>query len=113
MDLGLTYRALADGEVDLIAGNSTDGLIDALDLVMLEDDRRYFPPYEAVPVVRIETLERFPSLGPALARLAGRIGTEEMRALNRAVDVERRNFVEVVREWVDGVCEEPESGCLR
>jgi len=113
MDLGLTYRALADGEVDMIAGNSTDGLIAALDLVMLDDDRHYFPPYEAVPVVRAEALRRHPELAAVLERLAGRIDTEDMRALNRAVDVERRDFVQVVREWVDGACQEPGSECLR
>lgn len=113
MDLGLTYRALAEGKVDIIAGNSTDGMIAALDLVMLEDDRHYFPPYEAVPVVRTESLERHPGLVPALERLAGRISTEEMRALNQAVDVERRDFVQVVREWVERACEEPASGCVR
>jgi glycine betaine/choline ABC-type transport system substrate-binding protein len=113
MDLGLTYRALADGQVDFIAGNSTDGLIVALDLVMLDDDRKYFPPYEAVPVVRAESLQRHPGLGPSLARLAGRIDTESMRTLNRAVDVERRDYVTVVREWVDAACEEPGAGCTR
>ncbi len=113
MELGLTYRALADGAVDIIAGNSTDGLIDALDLVMLDDDRRYFPPYEAVPVVRLESLRRFPALAATLEGLAGRISTGDMRALNRAVDVERRDFVEVVREWVDEACVEQGSGCIR
>jgi glycine betaine/choline ABC-type transport system substrate-binding protein len=79
MDLGLTYRALADGRVDVIAGNSTDGLIAALDLVVLEDDRRYFPPYHAAPVARRAVLERHPAVGGALAELAGRISDAEMR----------------------------------
>lgn len=101
MDLQLTYRALAGGEVDLIAGNSTDGQIEALDLVPLEDDRGYFPPYEAAVVVRRDALERHPSLGPALAELGGRIDTREMRRLNREVDVEGRDYREVAREWVE------------
>ena len=101
MDLGLLYRALASGVVDLVAGNSTDGQIAALDLVMLEDDRRYFPPYEAAPVVSARALETYPELRRALSQLAGRLDTEEMRALNRAVDVEGRDFRQVAREWVD------------
>lgn len=101
MDLQLTYRALDRGEVDLIAGNSTDGRIEALDLAQLEDDRGFFPPYEAAPVVRTEALERHPGLREALEALGGRIDTREMRRLNRLVDVEGRDYREVAREWVD------------
>ncbi len=111
MDLGLMYRALAEGEVDLVAGNSTDGQIAALELVMLDDDRGYFPPYEAVPVVRLEAFERFEELGPALDRLAGRLSTEQMRAMNRAVDLEGRDYREVATEWIDRVCRAPDAGC--
>lgn len=100
MDLGLTYRALADGKVDLIAGNSTDGQIAALDLVALEDDRRYFPPYEAAPVIRSQLLERYPQLAPALAELGGWISDAEMRRLNALADVEQRDIVVVAREWL-------------
>jgi osmoprotectant transport system substrate-binding protein len=113
MDLGLTYRALAEGEVDLIAGNSTDGQIAALDLVLLRDDLGYFPPYEAVPVVRLAALESHPELARALDQLAGRLSTEEMRALNKAVDLDGRDFVEVARQWVDRTCEEPGVACIR
>ncbi|HXE75291.1 MAG TPA: glycine betaine ABC transporter substrate-binding protein [Candidatus Xenobia bacterium] len=100
MDLGLLYRALLEKQVDLVAGNSTDGLIAALDLVVLEDDRRYFPPYEAVPIVRRETLARHPQVRTALAELAGIISDAEMRELNYAVDGERRDVKEVVREFL-------------
>lgn len=100
MDLGLLYRALREKQVDLVAGNSTDGLIAALDLVVLEDDRNYFPPYEAVPVVRRETLERHPALRQALAELAGKISEAEMRRLNYALDGEHRDVKEVVREFL-------------
>lgn len=100
MDIGLMYRALAEGQVDLIAGNSTDGQIAALDLYVLEDDRDYFPPYEAAPVVRRETLAARPSVRSALGKLAGTISDEEMRRLNRQVDVERRAAALVVREWL-------------
>ncbi len=100
MDLGLTYRALADGKVDVIAGNSTDGQIVALDLVVLEDDRRYFPPYEAAPVVRAAVLDGRPELRRALAELGGKISDAEMRRLNLLVDIERRDLADVAREWL-------------
>ncbi len=101
MDLGLTYRALADGQVDLIAGNSTDGLIDALDLAQLADDRAYFPPYEAAPVVREAVLERHPEVADALDELAGILSDADMRRLNYRVDVEHRDVRFVVEEWLD------------
>jgi osmoprotectant transport system permease protein len=100
MDLSLTYRALAAGQVDLIAGNSTDGLIDKLGLFQLEDDRRYFPPYEAAPVFRRETLDRYPQLRDAIRSLAGKITNEQMRKLNYAVDGEKRDVKEVVRAFL-------------
>lgn len=90
MDLSLTYQALASGQVDIIAGNATDGLIETLGLVQLEDDRRYFPPYEAVPVARRQALEGEPALGRALDRIAGKITNSEMRRLNLSVDGEKR-----------------------
>ena len=100
MDLGLLYRALLEKQVDLVAGNSTDGLIAALDLTILEDDKGYFPPYEAVPIVRAETLERHPAIRAALAELAGRISDAEMRRMNYAVDGEHRDVKDVVREFL-------------
>jgi osmoprotectant transport system substrate-binding protein len=100
MDLSLSYQALAGGQVDLIAGNSTDGLIDKLGLFQLEDDRRYFPPYEAAPLVRRETLERYPQLAGAINRLAGKITNEQMRKLNYAIDAEKRDVRGVVREFL-------------
>jgi osmoprotectant transport system substrate-binding protein len=99
LDLGLIYRALAEKKVDIVAGNSTDGLIDALGLVPLQDDRHYFPPYDAVPIVRKAALEEFPQLRAALADLAGKISVDEMRRLNRAVDADQRDVVAVVREF--------------
>jgi len=100
MDLGLLYRALLEKQVDLVAGNSTDGLIAALDLTILEDDKGYFPPYEAVPIVRAETLESHPAIRAALAELAGRISDAEMRRMNYAVDGEHRDVKDVVREFL-------------
>jgi osmoprotectant transport system permease protein len=100
MDLSLTYIALASGKVDLIAGNSTEGRIAALDLFQLEDDRHYFPPYEAVYLVRPDSLERVPALNEVLSKLAHAISTEEMRQLNYEVDANKRGQAEVVREWL-------------
>ena len=99
MDLGLIYRALVDKKVDLVAGNSTDGLIDALHLTVLADDRHYFPPYDAVPIVRRDTLARFPDLRAALADLAGKLSVDEMRHLNAEVDADQRDPVTVVRAF--------------
>jgi osmoprotectant transport system substrate-binding protein/osmoprotectant transport system permease protein len=105
MDLSLTYRALADKQVDLIAGNSTDGLIDKLGLVQLDDDRHYFPPYEAAPVFREQTLNSHPRLREVVNALAGRIGNAEMRRMNYAVDGEHRDVKRVVSEFLSGIGE--------
>jgi glycine betaine/choline ABC-type transport system substrate-binding protein len=99
LDLGLLYRVLAEKKVDIVAGNSTDGLIDALGFFPLKDDRHYFPPYDAVPVVRRAALERFPQLRAALSDLAGKISEDEMRHLNRQVDADQRDVAAVVREF--------------
>jgi osmoprotectant transport system substrate-binding protein/osmoprotectant transport system permease protein len=100
MDLSLTYIALSSGQVDLIAGNSTEGRIAKLDLFQLEDDRHYFPPYEAVYIVRRDALTRSPALQEVLAKLANAISTEEMRQLNYEIDGNKRDPKEVVREWI-------------
>ncbi len=100
MDLGLLVRALRDHQIDLAAGNTTDGLIPALDLFVLEDDRHYFPPYEAVPVVRLQTLQQHPEVVQALAGLAGKISDQEMQQLNYAVDGQHRDAKEVVRRFL-------------
>ena len=101
MDLTLTYRALADGQVDVIAGDATSALIDALDLTPLADTRRYFPPYGAIPVVRTAALLQEPAIGRALARLAGKISDEDMRALNATVDVKHEDVTAVVRDFLE------------
>jgi len=99
MDLGLLNRALKDRQVDLIAGNTTDGIIDAFDFFVLADDRHYFPPYQAVPIVREETLRLHPELRAALSELKNRISEDEMRKLNYAVDGEHRDPAVVIREF--------------
>jgi osmoprotectant transport system permease protein len=103
MDLTLIYRALAFGQVDVIAGDATAGLIAALDLTMLEDDRHYFPPYDAVPVVHAATLLRYPQIGDAVRRIAGRITPESMRRMNYAVDANREDPAAVVRAFLDAL----------
>jgi len=101
MDLGLLTRALKDKQVDLAAGNTTDGLIPALDLFVLEDDPHYFPPYEAVPIVREQALARHPEVRQALDELSGKISDDDMRRLNYAVDGQHRDVKEVVREFLE------------
>ncbi len=102
MDLSLTYIALSSKQVDLIAGNSTEGRIPTLDLFQLADDRRYFPPYEAVYLVRQDTLARVPALQEVLSKLANAISTDEMRRLNYEIDGQKRDPKEVVKEWLKG-----------
>ena len=100
MDLGLLARALHDHQIDLAAGNTTDGLIPALDLFVLEDDRHYFPPYEAVPVVREQTIRQHPEIGPLLAELGEKISDQEMRQMNYAVDGQHRDVKDVVLDFL-------------
>jgi osmoprotectant transport system permease protein len=100
MDLSLIYRALAERQVDVIAGDATSALIEVLDLAPLEDTRQYFPPYDAVPVVRTASLLREPAIGRALSRLAGHVSARDMRALNAAVDLQRKDVREVVRSFL-------------
>lgn len=100
MDLALMYRALADGQVDVIAGDATNGLIDAFHLVALRDDRHYFPPYDAVPVVQTLSLLRTPAVAEVLRLLNGRISDETMRRLNYEVDVQHRDVADVARGFL-------------
>jgi len=100
MDLGLLYRALQNRSVDIVAGSNTDGLIAALGLVVLEDDRHYFPPYDAVPIVRPELLGKYPAARQAFDGLAGRISAEQMRAMNYAVDGKHEDAAVVVRTFL-------------
>jgi len=100
LDLGLLYRALLDKQVDVVAGNSTDGLIAARDLVILEDDKHYFPPYEAVPIVREDTLARYPEVRDAIGELGGKISDSQMQKMNDAVAGQGRDVKEVAREFL-------------
>lgn len=100
LDLGLLYRALLDKQVDFVAGNSTDGLLAARDLVILQDDKHYFPPYDAVPIVREDTLARYPEVRDAIGELAGKITGAEMQKMNYAVAGEGRDVSDVAREFL-------------
>ena len=99
MDLGLLYRALEAGQVDMVAGNSTDSPIRAMGFVVLQDDRHYFPPYEAVPLVREDSIRRHPGIAVAMERLAGKVSAEDVREMNYAVDTEHHDVGDVVREF--------------
>ena len=103
MDLGLLYRALEAKQVDVVAGSNTDGMIAALGLTVLEDDKHYFPPYDAVPIVRPETLQQFDGMQTALQQLAGRITTQEMRRMNYAVDGEKLEVSGVVSDFLNSL----------
>jgi len=100
MDLTLSYRALSSGQVDLIAGDATAGLISALDLVQLDDNRHYFPPYDAAPVARAQTLLKYPQVRAALERLGGRVRPADMRRMNYAADVEHKDVRAIVAAFL-------------
>ena len=102
MDLGLLYRALGAGQVDIIAGNSTDGPIRAMGLVVLDDDWHYFPPYDAVPLFREDSLHAHPEIQVAMDRLAGKVTAGEMQAMNDAVDAKHEDVGDVVRAFRKG-----------
>ncbi len=99
MDLGLIYRALTAKQVDMVAGNSTDGVLSRLDLVILKDNKRYFPPYQAAPVVRQQTLQKYPALRQALLSLGDRISEAEMQQMNDQVDSQKQDVKKVVQEF--------------
>lgn len=100
MDLGQVYPALKDKQVDLVVGNSTDGQIGRLDLVVLKDDRLFFPPYQAVPVVRQQTLQKHPELREVLQKLSGKISAPEMQRLNFQVEAEKKDVKQVVEQFL-------------
>jgi osmoprotectant transport system substrate-binding protein len=102
MDLGLLYRALEGRQVDMVAGNSTDGPIRALGFTVLADDRHYFPPYQAVSLIREDSIKLHPGIQVAMERLAGKVSAEEVQGMNDAVDGQHRDVGEVVREFRRG-----------
>jgi osmoprotectant transport system substrate-binding protein len=100
MDLGLLAPALKDHQIDIAAGNATDGLIPALDLFVMEDDRHYFPPYEAVAVIRQQTVREHPEIMQSIADLGGKISDQEMQQLNYALDGQHRDVKDVAHEFL-------------
>jgi osmoprotectant transport system substrate-binding protein len=100
MDLGLIYQALTKHQVDMVAGNSTDGMLSVLPITVLEDDKHYFPPYECALVVREAAERQFPALRPALIELSGRISSETMRRLNYELDGKHRPAREIARDFL-------------
>ena len=109
MDLSLIYRALAERQVDLIAGDATSGLIEAYDLAMLADTQRYFPPYDAVIVARSAALLAHPAVKEVLSRLSGRITVADMRRMNHAVDAQHRDAADVARDFLKAQFPTPNS----
>jgi osmoprotectant transport system permease protein len=107
MDLSLSYRALAAGQVDLIAGDATAGLIKGLDLFHLEDNRHYFPPYDATPVARADTLLRYPRARHAIEALAGRVTAADMQAMNYAADALHEDPARIAREFLTRTSKSP------
>jgi osmoprotectant transport system substrate-binding protein len=100
MDLGLLAPALVNHQIDIAAGNATDGLIPALNLFVLEDDRHYFPPYEAVAVIRQQTVQQHPEVDQAIAALGNTISDQEMQQLNYALDGQHRDVKDVAHEFL-------------
>jgi osmoprotectant transport system permease protein len=100
MELGLLYKALSSKQVDLVAGNSTDGVITILNLTILEDDKRYFPPYEVVPIFYQKTLQKYPQVKTVIDELVGKISASEMQKLNYQVDDRKQSVKQVVREFL-------------
>ncbi len=100
MDLGLLAPALKNRQIDIAAGNATDGLIPALDLFVLQDDRHYFPPYEAVAVIRQQMLQQHPEINEAISALAGKISDQEMQQLNYSLDGQHREVKDVAHEFL-------------
>ncbi len=100
MDLGLLYRALTENKVSMVAGNTTDGVLDKLDVKVLEDDKHAFPPYQACIVVRQDTLTAYPDLRRILSELSGKIPDNVMRRMNYAVDGEHRSVRDVASEFL-------------
>lgn len=100
MDPGLTYAAARDGKVDVIDGFATDGRIPAFKLKVLEDDKQFFPPYYAAPIVREDLLKKHPQIADALNLLAGKLDNKQMAALNAQVDLDKKDAKDVAKQWL-------------
>lgn len=103
MDLGLLYTALNQHQVDMAAANSTDGMLSVLDVKVLDDDRNYFPPYQAAVIVRSDSLAHYPGMRAALDQLAGKLSDSTIRHLNYQLDGQHRPVADIAREWLETV----------
>ena len=103
MDLGLLYQALEQNKVSMAAANTTDGLLNKLDVTVLADDKHVFPPYQACIVVREDALAAYPNLRAILSELSGKISDKEMRNMNYAVDAQHRHARDVAKEFLAGL----------
>lgn len=103
MDPGLVYKAIAEKQVDVISGFATDGRIPAFNLVVLEDDLKFFPPYYAAPVVRMDLLAKTPQVADILNKLTGRIGDATMATLNYTVDGKKVEAEVVARDYLKNI----------
>ena len=101
LDPGLMYEALRNGKVDVISGFSTDGRIKAYDLKILKDNKNYFPPYYAAPIIRQDTLNEYPQLREVFGKVAGKISNDKMAELNYQVDEKERGTYEVAKSFLD------------
>jgi len=113
MHRGQMYKVLAQGEVDVICAYSTDGRIPAYNLLVLKDDLRFFPPYQAAVVIRAETLQRYPQLREVLRQIEGRLDDATMQRLNYAGDEQKRPYPEVAREWLEQQGLQANPSCAR
>jgi glycine betaine/choline ABC-type transport system substrate-binding protein len=100
MDLGLLYQALEQKQVSMAAGNTTDGLLNKLDVTVLEDDKHVFPPYQACIVIRQQALAAHPDLKAILSELSGKISDADMRSMNYAVDGQHRPARDVATDFL-------------
>ena len=100
MELGLIYKALAEKKIDFTAGNSTEGLVSVLKLTILADDKKYFPPYQAVPIFNQVTLTKYPELRTVVDQLAGIISTKEMQIMNYQVDNKSHSAAQIVHNFI-------------
>jgi len=100
LDPNVMYEAVQQGDVDVIPAFTTDGRIERFDLAITEDDLGFFPKYDAVPIIRQETLEQYPELEEALSGLAGKISVEDMQKMNARVDIDAETPENVARDFL-------------
>lgn len=101
MSIGLVYKAVESEEMDVVLAYSTDGRVEAFDLVTLKDDKHLFPPYDSSPVVRNEVLKKHPELRDIIQKLNGTVSTKKMRKMNYKANVELTEPKIVAKEFLE------------